>query len=195
MPKLRTQNINILKHSNAMKKIIVIMLAVMIGLCAASAKGPRNISKHKLCGIWQNCFISMEQNKPVVHFTPYMKVLNSDGSFVNMGIRTDSQCCFIRTMGRWSVESDSVYVEHIDRSITTPGIIGRDNKIHFLLQGDDFVVLKYKIPGNKQWGIEYWVRVIEPDRIEPGSAIPHVTDKDLIDSMTKAFEDEMQPTN
>lgn len=90
--------------------------------------------------------------------------------------------------------SDSVYVEHIDRSITDPGITGRDNKIYFRMQGDDFVVLKYKIPGNKNWGTEYWVRVIQPDRIEPGSALPRITDKDLMDTMAKMFEEEMQPT-
>lgn len=178
-----------------MKRFITLMTSVLIGL-SLCAKEPQDMSKYKLCGIWQNCYISVEDNKPVVHFTPYMKALNSDGKFVNMGLATGGRCCFITTMGEWSVssDSDSVYVEHINRSITEPGITGRDNKIHFHMQGDDFVVLKYKIPGNQQWGTEYWVRVIQPDRIEPGSALPRLTDKDLMDAMVKAMDEDMQPT-
>lgn len=193
MLKLHTKQLPTLNKNKTMKRFITLMMSVLVGM-SLFAKEPKDMSKYKLCGIWQNCYISIEKNKPVVHFTPYMKALNSDGKFVNMGLETGSRCCFIATMGEWSMVSDSVYVEHIDRSITDPGITGRDNKIYFRMQGDDFVVLKYKIPGNKNWGTEYWVRVIQPDSIEPGSALPRITDKDLMDTMAKMYEEEMQPT-
>lgn len=92
------------------------------------------------------------------------KIISSDGKFSNFSIRGYN--AIIGTDGLYNVESDSIYVESIQRSVI-PSLIGKDNKLVYKLDNNK-LFLKFFLEKNainqdvNIWIEEIWEKVQMP---------------------------------
>lgn len=166
-----------------MKRFFFLMMVCLLVGIPATAK--KHVSDSQLVGVWQMCSVTFDNGRPVVNFLPFLKALNSDGTFTNMEMRQGPRFSMISTTGTWKISSDSVYVESIKRSVYDPGFDGKDNNLGFCFQGPDFLVLKYSDAHKTKFVEEYWVRVVLPEKVGMGSNLSRPTNIDLIKDAVK----------
>ena len=102
-----------------MKRICLIMAALLIGLGSVSAKKSKEV-KSDLVGIWQQVRnISKVDGKVNIVFSPVLKMIEKDGSFSTMFVNSPQSAGTITQRGTYAVQNDSLYQEtikeHLDR--------------------------------------------------------------------------------
>lgn len=136
-----------------MKAKLFILLAVLapLGLFA------QHTSPETLQGVWQQ--VQTAKNDGHIIRLPVWKVLQGDGSFCTFLIGDETGLSIITNQGRYEVESDSTFDEHVTGSITDPQLVGKSNRLYYELQGNDLMRVRYRVPGASRDGRETWVRV------------------------------------
>lgn len=123
------------------------------------------IEAPKLEGMWQVCNVSRDYMGGQLRTTtgPYIKLLSSDGTFVNLLVNTSGGTSFIAALGTYRQTSDSTYVETITKSYNAPIYTGLDNTIHFKFLTDNIVQFQFRVPLQDNLWTEYWVKITQPD--------------------------------
>lgn len=136
-----------------MKKILLAMSL----LCMTLSANANSAKKNTLVGIWQQ----VQFDSKAGHFInlPVWKVLENDGSF-HVFLIADPKCqCIITNQGKYTVKTDSTFVEHVTGSITDATLVGRNNTITYHFDGQDKMRVTYQMPSATSKAEETWVRV------------------------------------
>lgn len=153
-----------------MKKasLYVLTLIATSSFFLASAQSKINEKSKALEGVWM-CKAERSSNLPEMGFRPAMpgtlKIISPDGKFTN--IKVLQSRTIITIDGLFKVESDSVFVESVKRSLN-PSLIGKDNKLFFRMEGNNKLYLKWFAPknllGNNTdiWIEEFWEKAEMP---------------------------------
>ena len=148
----------------------VLLMGVSLWAGATSVRGQRQAQESNLKGIWQMCFYVSASPDMIGELKPSnsFKVLSDNGKFVNMTVIPNRGAIIIGS-GTYEISSDSIYVEHVEKSLDLPQLTGADNILYFTLKDDaELMVLKYFIKNDRQgneintWCYETWKRVNMP---------------------------------
>ena len=146
----------------------------LLSLCAAlfmAAHLLAQTSNHPLVGLWQQ--VQQDDGhahggKPGFIKLPVWKVIQPDGNFFIFLIAAPDATCIKTNEGAYTVNSDSLYTEHINGSVTDPTLIGKDNKIFYRFETQDMLHVSYHHKKADRKGEELWIRVkLEVPRKEP----------------------------
>ena len=149
---------------------LFVLILLLTG--SVSVMGQKH-SKPDIRGIWQMCFYVSSNQDMVGELKPSnsFKMLTDNGRFINMTVIPNHGAIIIGE-GKYKVNSDSVYTEHVEKSIDLPQLSGADNVLHFSLKdSNELMVLKYFIAkdnnGNEinSWVYETWKKVEMPLRV------------------------------
>jgi hypothetical protein len=88
--------------------------------------------------------------------TPIYKILGTGGDFTNLFFNPESPR--IVACGTYSIESTSVYVEHVKQH-NNPIYNNKDNKLSYYFWKNNYCVLTYKTPDTGQKAVEVYKRV------------------------------------
>lgn len=136
-----------------MKKIFLAMSL----LCMTLSANANSAKKITLAGIWQQ--VQLDPKTGHLINLPVWKILENDGSF-HVFLIADPKCqCIITNQGKYSVKTDSTFVEHITGSITDSNLVGRNNTITYHFEGQDKMRITYQMPSATSKAEETWVRV------------------------------------
>ena len=125
----------------------------------------------KLVGIWQMCFYVSDlpdvpgELKPSNSF----KILGGDGTFTNMTL-IPTYGAIIRGSGTFKESGPDAYVEHVEKNLHLPQLVGVDNVLYYEMKTEDLMVLKYFVKTDKEgnelnvWYYETWRRVKMPTK-------------------------------
>ena len=136
-----------------MKKLLLttLLACTTLGMSASNAKKPT------IAGIWQQTQLDPQSGRMIN--LPVWKVLENDGSF-HVFLIADAKCqCIITNQGKYSIKSDSTFVEHVTASITDANLVGRNNTITYHFDGDDKMNVTYQMPYASSQAKETWIRV------------------------------------
>lgn len=137
-----------------MKKLLILTLCV---LCSAGAYADGKKSGNKLQGIWQQ--VQKGKHEGDMVRLPVWKVMQGDGHFCTFLVANAEAKSIITNKGKYSVLSDSTFVEYVQGSITDPNLIGKANKITYTMPDKDTIHITYRLEGASRDGHETWVRV------------------------------------
>lgn len=141
-------------HSNTMKKLLLLTLCM---LCSTGMYAENRKSGDKLPGIWQQ--VQKGKHESDLVRLPVWKVIQGDGRFCTFLIANAEAKSIITNEGTYEVTSDSTFVEHVQGSITDPGLIGKANKITYIMPDKDTMHISYRLEGATRDGYETWIRV------------------------------------
>jgi hypothetical protein len=146
----------------------------MPGAMAEKSKQKKQASE-QLRGIWQMCFyVSGNPDVPgELKPSNSFKILSDDGKFTNIVV-IPGRGSIILGSGTYVQKSDTLYVEHVERNLHLPSLVGSDNELQFQMRDDGVMVLKYFVKYDTQgneidsWYHETWKKVVMPDKIPEG---------------------------
>ena len=96
-----------------MKRICLIMAALLVGLSSMSAKKTKE-TKSDLVGIWQQVRnIEHGDGKVNIVFNPVLKIIEKDGTFSTMFVNSPQSAGTITQKGTFAVQNDSLYSETV----------------------------------------------------------------------------------
>ena len=151
-----------------MKRLYVICL--ILALCQVKALNVMaQSSSVDLKGIWQMCFyVSATPDSPgELKPSNSFKILGGDGTFTNMTM-IPNKGAIILGSGTYKQTSPNVFVEHVEKNLHLPQLVGQDNVLEFEMKGKDVMVLKFFVKQDKNgneinsWYYENWKRVSMP---------------------------------
>ena len=143
-----------------MKRICLIMAALLIGLGSVSAKKSKEV-KSDLVGIWQQVRnISKVDGKVNIVFSPVLKMIEKDGSFSTMFVNSPQSAGTITQRGAYAVQNDSLYQETIKEHFM-PEKIGAivPIKYYFTDSEKDVLIIEYMSDNATDMMHEMWVRI------------------------------------
>ena len=143
-----------------MKRICLIMAALLIGLGSVSAKKSKEV-KSDLVGIWQQVRnISKVDGKVNIVFSPVLKMIEKDGSFSTMFVNSPQSAGTITQRGTYAVQNDSLYQETIKEHFM-PEKIGAvvPIKYYFTDSEKDVLIIEYMGDNGTDMMHEMWVRI------------------------------------
>ena len=143
-----------------MKRICLIMAALLIGLGSVSAKKSKEV-KSDLVGIWQQVRnISKVDGKVNIVFSPVLKMIEKDGSFSTMFVNSPQSAGTITQRGTYAVQNDSLYQETIKEHFM-PEKIGAivPIKYYFTDSEKDVLIIEYMSDNATDMMHEMWVRI------------------------------------
>ena len=143
-----------------MKRICLIMAALLIGLGSVSAKKSKEV-KSDLVGIWQQVRnISKVDGKVNIVFSPVLKMIEKDGSFSTMFVNSPQSAGTITQRGTYAVQNDSLYQETIKEHFM-PEKIGAivPIKYYFTDSEKDVLIIEYMNDNATDMMHEMWVRI------------------------------------
>lgn len=146
-----------------MKRVLLVMAALIIGLGSVSAKSKKEIKKD-LVGIWQQ----VNTNPKAKEFCyPVLKIINKDGTFSTMFTHSDYGMGKVTQKGTYKVLKDGVYTETVKQHLLAPNVIGETYVIKFRFSEDsssdekvskDIIALEFE-DGYR----EVWVRISDKE--------------------------------
>ncbi len=121
-----------------------------------------------LAGTWQMVVaIKGEQNQLLFRYLPLFKILNANGTFCNLQIDLRSGRAHFNQEGRFNIQTDSTYIEHIEKS-PHASYAGIESPMKYKFIPEEKVLLtQYFNPDTKQWIPEMWIRVEIPEKSNP----------------------------
>ncbi len=123
----------------------------------------QEVKNTALEGVWQSCSLKMVDDKYHVRLEPVLKILSSDGTFMNIFTGDNKVGAMISAQGTYSKESDDTYVELLEKSAIDLFKEGSKNGISFNFLNDNLVKFTFVIPGRDALWEEYWFRVSLPE--------------------------------
>lgn len=128
-----------------------------------SLKVNENI-RASLEGVWQLCtrVKSVGYGRFDIQTGPYLKILSSDKSFVNMHLSLTG-ISVITAKGTYAQTSDNTYVEKVFKSVTDSELTGTDSKLEFKFISENLLEVSFRLPGCSINSREIWIRIIQPD--------------------------------
>ena len=123
----------------------------------------QEVKNTALEGVWQSCSLKMVDDKYHVRLEPVLKILSSDGTFMNIFTGDNKVGAMISAQGTYSKESDDTYVELLEKSAIDLFKEGSKNAITFNFLNDNLVKFTFVIPGRDALWEEYWFRVSLPE--------------------------------
>lgn len=153
-----------------MKKIIPYLLFFVVtsSLFPTNAQSKIDEKSKLLEGIWM-LKAERASNRLKMGFLPVnpgsFKIISTDGKFTNFIMKNFNT--FINVDGLFHVESDTVFVESIKRSLN-PSLIGKNNKLFFKMEKNNKLYLKWFLEKNfldqkiDIWVEEVWEKVEMP---------------------------------
>lgn len=128
-----------------------------------SLKVNENI-RASLEGVWQLCtrVKSVGYGRFDIQTGPYLKILSSDKSFVNMHLSLTG-ISVITAKGTYAQTSDNTYVEKVFKSVADSELTGTDSKLEFKFISENLLEVSFRLPGRSINNREIWIRIIQPD--------------------------------
>lgn len=128
-----------------------------------SLKVNENI-RASLEGVWQLCtrVKSVGYGRFDIQTGPYLKILSSDKSFVNMHLSLTG-ISVITAKGTYAQTSDNTYVEKVFKSVADSELTGTDSKLEFKFISENLLEVSFRLPGRSINSREIWIRIIQPD--------------------------------
>lgn len=123
----------------------------------------QEVKNTALEGVWQSCSLKMVDDKYHVRLEPVLKILSSDGTFMNIFTGDNKVGAMISAQGTYSKESDDTYVELLEKSAIDLFKEGSKNAITFNFLNDNLVKFTFVIPRRDALWEEYWFRVSLPE--------------------------------
>ncbi len=129
-----------------------------------------SINENILEGIWQYQNPSKDENgKFLLRPIPLFKTLTKDGKMYNMRI-IDQKAVFTHS-GRYSITSDSTYVEQIKESYFIQ-FRGHDTPMRYKYFAKEKVLfMQYLEPTNQQWVPQIWKKVEDMETEENSAPV------------------------
>jgi hypothetical protein len=128
--------------------LYVLTLVATSSFYLANAQSKINEKSKALEGVWM---IKAERSSNLLEmgFRPAMpgtlKIITSDGKFTNLRVMQTKT--IITVDGLFKVESDTIFVESIKRSLNS-SLIGKDNKLFFRMEGNNKLYIKWFLQKN-----------------------------------------------
>lgn len=123
----------------------------------------QKVKNTALEGVWQSCSLKIVDDKYHVRLEPVLKILSSDGVFMNIFTGDNKVGAMISAQGTYNKESDDTYVESLEKSAINLFKEGSKNAITFNFLNDNLVKFTFVIPGKDALWEEYWCRVPLPE--------------------------------
>lgn len=143
-----------------MKRICLIVVALIVGLGSMSAKKTKEV-KSDLVGIWQQVrsIDHVDDNVNIV-FGPVLKIMEKDGTFLTMFVNSPQSAGTITQRGTFAVQNDSLYSETV-KAHFMPEKIGLTLpiKYHFTDKEKDVLILEFENNDGSVVLREMWVRI------------------------------------
>lgn len=106
--------------TNTMKKLsvlslfaVVLFAGIFLANTTLSAQGRQmKAAAESLEGIWQQVILDPETGE-IDTYTPYLKILNTDGTYIHMSRFGDSRA-FLNARGTWKVTAPDTFFEYIE---------------------------------------------------------------------------------
>ncbi|UFH35304.1 DUF4488 domain-containing protein [Flavobacterium acetivorans] len=150
------------------KTLHVLTLIAISSFFLANAQSKINEKSKALEGVW-TCKAERSSNLLEMGFRPAMpgtlKIISADGKFTN--IRVMQSKTVITIDGLFKVESDSIFVESIKRSLNSV-LIGKENRLLFRMEGNNKLYIKWFLEKNQLnqkmniWIEELWEKAEMP---------------------------------
>ena len=146
-----------------MKRVLLIMAALLIGWGSVSAKSKKEVKKD-LVGIWQQVNTNPKAKD---FYLPILKIIHKDGTFATMFTHSDYGMGKVTQVGTYKVLGDGVYSETVKRHLLAPNVIGETYVIKFQFSEDassgaesskDIIALEFE--GGYR---EVWVRISDKE--------------------------------
>ena len=143
-----------------MKRICLIMAALLVGLSSMSAKKTKE-TKSDLVGIWQQVRnIEHGDGKVNIVFNPVLKIIEKDGTFSTMFVNSPQSAGTITQRGTFTVKNDSLYSETVKAHFMPEKIgITLPIKYHFTDKEKDVLILEFENNGANVVMREMWIRI------------------------------------
>lgn len=145
-----------------MKKITTYFFTAFL-LCFIStvkAQSKTEIKKNVLEGIWM-LKAEKKSNNLEMGYIPSppatFKIISSDGKFINFSTRGNN--AVIGTDGLCHIESDSIYIETIERSVI-PSLVGKNNKLIYKLNNNKLFLKFYLEKNSINQTVNIWIEEI-----------------------------------
>jgi len=156
-----------------MKKTFFFIILLVCIKTPAQTQTKTEIKKNLLEGLWlfRAQRTSNALDKGFIPTTPgTFKMVASDGKFTNFSI--NGYNAMIGTDGYGHIESDSIYVESVQRSII-PSLVGKDNRLVYKLKNNN-LYLKFFLEKNTiDQDVNIWIEEIW-EKIEMPKANPYL---------------------
>lgn len=137
-----------------LRTLIYSILSLTLGLGAMAQ------TKHDVVGIWQMVVIDNEGDPS---YLPVFKEIRKDGSFVLFRQTKITKPFRITQFGTYKMLNDSTMREHIDQTINTLDLLGKDSDVMLRFNQDGRILIStFFIPGNPNQFQEIWVRLALP---------------------------------
>ena len=141
------------------------LLLALLLICSLPQVMAETQEEKKLAGTWQMCQPFEDAGVMKMRMLPFLKILNTDGSFSNMFMgKTRNAKALITAYGSYKQTSDSTFVESIKRSASNEELSGKDNALNFKFKDEWLLITYFSTEGKKLW--EIWKRVgMKPDAV------------------------------
>ena len=103
-----------------------------------------------LKGVWQMCFYVSSKPGVQGELKPSnsFKILGGDGTFTNVTV-IPNKGAIILGSGTFKQTSPNVFVEHVEKNLHLPQLVGQDNVLEFEMQDNDVMVVKFFVKKDK----------------------------------------------
>ena len=126
-------------------------------------------SKVDLKGIWQMCFYMSSDPELPGELKPSnsFKILSDDGKFINM-VMIPHKGAIIIGSGTYKQTSSNAYIEHVEKNLHLPQLVGVDNVLEFEMKDGNVMMLKFFVKKDAEgheinsWYYETWKKVEMP---------------------------------
>ena len=125
----------------------------------------QRVENRSLQGVWQSCSVQPGEHGYKILLFPVLKIISADQTFMNImtaGMNGRSNA-IIYCQGEYSLPSDSVYVEAIDKSSDRAFMQGARNELSVERLHDNLIKLSFTVLGQERRWTEYWFRIPSPD--------------------------------
>lgn len=97
-----------------MKRSLFILAALLISLTANAQGRKLKATAESLVGIWQQVVVDPETGE-VKRYTPYLKIINTDGTYAHVSEMSGKNYTFLNASGKWKVTSENTFIEYVER--------------------------------------------------------------------------------
>lgn len=147
----------------------LVVIFLLMGASRVMGQNSSNFPSVDLKGVWQMCFYVSEKPDVPGALKPSnsFKMLSKDGEFINMTV-IPNHGAIILGSGTYKQTAANAYVEHVEKNLHLPQLVGQDNLLEFELKDGGVMILKYfvtkDVDGNdiNAWYYETWKKVNMP---------------------------------
>lgn len=140
-----------------MKRIKILCAGFILGACAVLHA--QKIS-HPLVGVWQKLALQKtEGDKLFYSQVPVWKIYQEDGAYSVFMVSSQNGFSSKTAEGTYTINSDSTYTEFIRDSSANLDIQGKNNALKYSIQQNNYLTIRYTLPGRTEESSELWTRV------------------------------------